>query len=620
MLSYILRRILATLPVMAIVALFVFSLLYIAPGDPAAVIAGDQASPADVERIRQGLGLDRPFLIQFGSWVWRILHGDLGTSIFTNLPVGTMIAQRMGPTLSLMIVTLLLTLVVAVPLGVVAAWKAGSWIDRTIMAFAVFGFSLPVFVVGYILAYVFALKFEWLPVQGYTPLTEGFWPWLQNLILPAIALGCVYIALIARITRATMLEVLQQDYIRTARAKGLGQGGILFVHALKNAAVPIITVVGIGIALLIGGAVVTESVFAIPGLGRLTIDAILRRDYPVIQGIVLLFSFVYVLVNLMIDVTYTLVDPEDSLLTLSTSTTHPVPPGLVIAPQLPELLLPVKVRRGILGFLRNHPTVTIGSALLLCLVLIGVFAPYLWTVDPTALAPARRTRAPSADFWFGTDALGRDIYSRVLYGTRVSLTVGLSVAVLASFAGLTIGLVSGFVRWADGILMRFMDGLMSIPPILLAIALMALTRGSVGNVILAITIAEIPRVARLVRGVVLSLREQPYVDAAIASGTRTPMVILRHILPNTVAPMLVQATYICASAMITEAILSFIGAGTPPTIPSWGNIMAEGRALWQVKPYIVFFPAAFLSVTVLAVNLLGDGLRDALDPRMAKNP
>jgi len=306
-------------------------------------------------------------------------------------------------------------------------------------------------------------------------------------------------------------------------------------------------------------------------------------------------------------------------LTMS-ATTHSAPPGLVIAQPLPDLLLPVKVRRGVTGFLRNHPTVAIGGALLLLLVLIGVFAPYLGTVDPTAIAPAKRTRAPSADFWFGSDALGRDIYSRVLYGTRVSLTVGLSVAMLASFAGLAIGLVAGFVRWADGVLMRFMDGLMSIPPILLAVALMALTRGSVGNVILAITIAEIPRVARLVRGVVLSLREQPYVDAAVTSGTRTPMVILRHILPNTLAPMLVQATYICASAMITEAILSFIGAGTPPTIPSWGNIMAEGRALWQVKPYIVFFPAAFLSVTVLAVNLVGDGLRDALDPRMAKNP
>jgi peptide/nickel transport system permease protein len=302
-----------------------------------------------------------------------------------------------------------------------------------------------------------------------------------------------------------------------------------------------------------------------------------------------------------------------------TTSSVPVPPGLAIAQQLPDLMLPVKVRRGVLGFLRNNPTVAIGGALLLCLVLIGIFAPYLWTVDPTAISPAKRTRPPSELYWFGTDALGRDVYSRVLYGTRVSLTVGLSVAVLATIAGLAIGLVSGFVRWADGVVMRIMDGLMSIPPILLAIALMALTRGSVGNVIMAITVAEIPRVSRLVRGVVLSLREQAYVDAAVACGTRTPMIILRHILPNTLAPMLVQATYVCASAMIVEAILSFIGAGTPPTIPSWGNIMAEGRALWQVKPYIVFFPAAFLSVTVLAVNLVGDGLRDALDPRMAKN-
>jgi peptide/nickel transport system permease protein len=305
-------------------------------------------------------------------------------------------------------------------------------------------------------------------------------------------------------------------------------------------------------------------------------------------------------------------------LTISATRTVSLPPGVVVAPRLPELLLAVKIRHGFVGFLSNHPTVAIGGALLLLLVFVAIFAPYLGTVDPTALAPARRTRAPSADFWFGTDLLGRDVYSRVLYGARVSLTVGLSVATLASLAGLAIGLVSGFVRWADGIVMRFMDGLMSIPPILLAIALMALTRGSVGNVILAITVAEIPRVSRLVRGVVLSLREQPYVDAAVASGTRTPMIILRHILPNTLAPMLVQATYICASAMIVESILSFIGAGTPPTIPSWGNIMAEGRALWQVKPFIVFFPAAFLSVTVLAVNLVGDGLRDALDPRMAK--
>jgi peptide/nickel transport system permease protein len=310
MLAHIVRRIVATIPVMAIVALFVFSLLYIAPGDPAAVIAGDQASPEDIEKIRKGLGLDRPFLVRFGEWSWSILQADLGTSMFTGLPVTKLIAQRLEPTLSLMVVTLVLAVTIAVPMGVIAAWKAGTWIDRALMAFAVFGFSVPVFVVGYLLAYVFALQLDWFPVQGYTPLAHGFWPWLENLVLPAVALGCVYIALIARITRASMLEVLQQDYIRTARSKGMGQGGILFVHALKNAAVPIVTVIGIGVALLIGGAVVTESVFAIPGLGRLTIDAIVRRDYPLIQGIVLLFSFVYVLVNLAVDVIYTLLDPR----------------------------------------------------------------------------------------------------------------------------------------------------------------------------------------------------------------------------------------------------------------------------------------------------------------------
>ena len=310
MFSYLCRRVLATIPVMLFVALFVFSLLYIAPGDPAAIIAGDQASPDDVERIRASLGLDRPYLIRFSTWLWDVLNGDLGKSIFTNLPVTHMIAQRIQPTLSLMAFTLVLALSIAIPAGVIAAWKQGSMIDRAVMMMAVMGFSVPVFVVGYVLAYVFALVLDWLPVQGYTPIENGLWPWMRNLILPSIALGGVFIALIARITRATMLEVLSQDYIRTAKAKGVGSRQMLFLHALKNAAVPIVTIVGIGFAALIGGAVVTESVFAIPGLGRLTVDAILRRDYPVIQGVVLMFSFVYVAVNLMVDLLYTLFDPR----------------------------------------------------------------------------------------------------------------------------------------------------------------------------------------------------------------------------------------------------------------------------------------------------------------------
>jgi len=300
------------------------------------------------------------------------------------------------------------------------------------------------------------------------------------------------------------------------------------------------------------------------------------------------------------------------------STTALDPSAHAAAPELADVLPPRK-RRGRVGmFVYRHPTIAAGGLLLAIILCIAVLAPLLGTVDPTALAPARRTRAPNAQYWFGTDMLGRDVYSRVLYGARVSLIVGFSVAFCSAVAGMFIGLISGFSRLMDAIVMRVMDGLMSIPSILLAIALMALTRGSVQNVIIAITVAEVPRVSRLVRGVVLSLREQPYVEAAVASGTRVPKIILKHILPNTLAPITVQATFICASAMITEAILSFIGAGTPPIIPSWGNIMAEGRALWQVKPYIVFFPAVFLSVTVLAVNLLGDGLRDALDPRLAK--
>ena len=310
MFAYFIRRVLATIPVVLMVALFVFSLLYLAPGDPAAIIAGDQATPDDVERIRASLGLNRPFLVRFFEWLWNVVRGDLGTSIFTNLPVSYMIAQRIEPTLSLMALTLTLALSLAIPMGVIAAWKHGSFIDRSVMMVAVFGFSTPSFVIGYLLAYIFALQLDWFPVQGFTSISQGILPFLRNLILPSIALGLIFMALIARITRATMLDVLSQDYIRTAKAKGVEQKGILFVHALKNAAVPIATIVGIGFATLIGGAVVTESVFAIPGLGRLTVDAILRRDYPVIQGVVLLFSFNYVLVNLAVDLLYTVFDPR----------------------------------------------------------------------------------------------------------------------------------------------------------------------------------------------------------------------------------------------------------------------------------------------------------------------
>jgi peptide/nickel transport system permease protein len=310
MLAFIIRRLLSTLLVMALVGVFIFLLLHLSPGDPAAIIAGDNATPAQIEAIKTSLGLNDPLHVQFGRWAIRVLNGDLGISIFSNVPVATLIGQRVWPTLSLAFTTIVLAVALAVAAGVLAAWKAGSLIDRLVMILSVVGFSVPVFVVGYLLIYLFAITLRWLPVQGYTPLAEGFWPWARHLILPSVALGLAYVALIARITRTAMLDVLAEDYMRTARAKGVGTGPMLFKHALKSAGVPIVTVVGIGIALLIGGVVITETVFNLPGIGRLVVDAISKRDYPIIQGVILLFSGVYVIINLLVDLSYTLLDPR----------------------------------------------------------------------------------------------------------------------------------------------------------------------------------------------------------------------------------------------------------------------------------------------------------------------
>ena len=310
MIAYIIRRLIATIPVMVVVALFVFLLLHLTPGDPAAVIAGDDAGPAEIDGVRRKLGLDQPIWAQFGIYVANLLRGDLGTSIFSNLPVLTLVRQRLEPSLVLALSTLLVAVAFAVPMGVLAAWKARTLIDRVVMGFSVLGFAVPVFLVGYLLIYLFAIELKWLPVQGYRPLAEGVGQTLRSIVLPAFALGMVYMALIARITRASMLEVLSQDYIRTARAKGASTSSVLLRHALKNAAVPIVTVIGIGLTLLISGVVITETVFNIPGLGRLTVDAILKRDYPIIQGLIILFAGVKVLINLAIDISYVFFDPR----------------------------------------------------------------------------------------------------------------------------------------------------------------------------------------------------------------------------------------------------------------------------------------------------------------------
>ena len=310
MLGYLLRRVLAAIPVMGVVALFVFLLLRLTPGDPAAILAGDNATPEQLERIRVSLGLHEPIYIQFFTWINQLLHGDLGVSLISNVPVLQMIGQRLEPSISIAISTIILAILIAVPLGVIAAWKHGTWIDRFVMGLSVLGFSVPVFVIGYVLIQLFAIDLRWLPVQGFKSIAAGLGPYLERLVLPTLTLSFIYVALIARMTRAAMLDVLGEDYIRTARAKGIAEMAVLLRHGLRNAAVPVITVIGTGFALLISGVVVTESVFNLPGVGRLTVDAVLARDYPVIQAMILLTSLVYVTINLLIDVAYTLLDPR----------------------------------------------------------------------------------------------------------------------------------------------------------------------------------------------------------------------------------------------------------------------------------------------------------------------
>ncbi|NEW90964.1 ABC transporter permease [Rhodopseudomonas sp. BR0M22] len=310
MLGYLIRRVLAAIPVMGVVALFVFLLLRLTPGDPAAIIAGDSATPEQLMRIRATLGLNEPLYVQFFTWIGRLLHGDLGVSLISQVPVLKMIGQRIEPTITVALATIVVSVIVAVPLGVVAAWKHGTWIDRCVMGLSVIGFSVPVFVIGYVLIQVFAIELRWFPVQGFRSLSRGLGPFVERLVLPTLTLSFIYIALIARMTRAAMLDVLGEDYVRTARAKGITESRVLLRHALRNAAVPVITVIGTGFALLISGVVVTESVFNLPGIGRLTVDAVLARDYPVIQGMILLTSGIYVGVNLLIDLAYTLLDPR----------------------------------------------------------------------------------------------------------------------------------------------------------------------------------------------------------------------------------------------------------------------------------------------------------------------
>jgi peptide/nickel transport system permease protein len=619
MIGYILRRLLATIPVLLVVAVLVFLMLRLTPGDPAAVIAGDNATSAQIAMIRTQLGLDKPILTQFAIWSGNLLTGNFGESFFFKKTVAELIVGRLEPTVSLAITTMVLAVLVAVPLGVLAAYKHGTWIDRIVMGFSVLGFSVPVFVIGYALIYIFAITLNWLPIQGYQPLSGGFWGFLQRLILPSVTLSVIYVALIARMTRASVLEVLGEDYIRTARAKGQVERKILFRHALKNAAVPIVTVIGIGVALLIGGVVVTESVFSIPGLGRLTVDAVLARDYPTIQAVILCSR-----------------SCTSSSTSAWTSPTRCSTRGSGIERRACPACTGGAVSGARAGFRR-------------------VAAPV-----PPALRAHRRRRAarhrhhrhsrPDAR----DDRPGRD--QSVLPqprardrahdppGRRFHGSVhapdghGFARARHLQPGDLRGAGLAHHRRLRRGDLHRDRPR----PRAHLRLCPLARRRhhaphgradGDPGHPARHRGRVALPgrarcrhprdhgagdparRTARALhravraRGALCGGRHHGRHAHAEADGAPHPAEHDRALI--------VQGTFICGSAMLVEAILSFLGIGIPPETPTWGNIMAEGRNLFRIYPHNILYPGIFLGLTVLAVNMLGDGLRDTLDPKMA---
>ncbi len=464
------------------------------------------------------------------------------------------------------------------PCGIVSAVFRGRWIDQVFTGVAMLGASVPSFWFGLILMQIFAVRLGWLPVAGYGDPGVGLLERAIHLVLPSTVLGVLNSALIIRFTRASMLDVLGDDYIRTARATGLGEMRVVLKHALRNALIPVLTVVGLTAALLLGGAVVTETVFGLPGIGNLVVSAVLRRDYPVIQGALLTIAAMYVMLNLVID-----------------------------------LVMWLFLRK-----LFRRRLVLIGAVVLGLQILTAVFASLVSRHDPMELKVLERLHPPSAANWMGTDEFGRDVFARIIHGGRYSLAIGLAVVTLSGLGGLVLGLLAGYFNRLDGPIMRLVDAMMSFPDILLAIALMAILGAAASNVVLALAMVYTPRVARVVRASTLVLRELLFVEAARALGVSTRRILSVHIFRNLTSPLLVQATFIFAYAILAEASLSFLGVGVPPELPTWGTMIATGQQFSHEAFWVVVFPGIAIVLAALSLQMVGDGLRDMLDPRLRK--
>ncbi|MGB3976255.1 MAG: nickel ABC transporter permease [bacterium] len=672
MLEYIIRRILMMIPVLLGVSILVFLMIHLIPGDPVELMLGDSAKASDVERLRQDLGLDKPLLVQFGRFLKGLVTGDLGRSLHSRKPVVKILMERFPATIELAVISMLVAILIAIPLGVVSAVKAGTFIDNASMFLTLFSVSIPNFWLGPMLILLFSVTLNLLPVSGKSS-PAGY-------VLPAITLGTSLAAILARMTRTSLLEVLKAQYVTTAYAKGASHMQAIVKHALRNALIPVTTIMGLQFGALLGGSVITETVFSWPGIGRELIRAIHERDYPVVQGCVLLIAFCYVLINLLTDLLYGVLDPRIQFQVSASSRSSRIssivslvrrfekwfpgniisivlvtavlvgglyavrtemPDGVTLLSMLPTLpsalsvifgwimrcivffvpliLLVIWRRRDPLGwkrFVGSYKTL-VGLFLVMLFLFVGLFGPTLVSTDPTLQDLPLRLSKPSLDHWFGMDQLGRDLFSRVIFGARVSIFVGLTVTSISMCFGVLIGMISGMAGGRlDNFIMRIIDIFLAFPGILLAIAMVAVLGPNIRNVTIALCIMGWVGYARLARGQALSIKNVEYIQAARALGAGNARIMFRHVLPNIMAPIIVQATLGMAGVIIAEAGLSFLGLGVQPPAPSWGGILTSGVDYFPEGAHITILPGLAIMLVVLGFNFLGDGLRDAFDPRM----
>src|SRR6267378_3636612 len=544
MLSFLAKRLVQLIPTLFFVSILIFSLQQLLPGDPALVMAGEERDPNVIAQIRHQYRLDQPIPVQYIYWVKGVLSGDFGESLRIKVPVRELIAQKLPVTMQLASMAILIALLIGIPAGIVSAVKKGTLWDYGANLFALWGISTPNFWLGIMLIFLFSIELGWLPASGYVPLSENWRASLASTIMPAFVLGNAIAAILMRHTRSAMLQVLESDYVRTARAKGLSERSVILKHAMRNALTPVITLGALELGTLLSGAVLTEQIFSVPGFGKLIVDAVFNRDYAVVQGAVV---------------------------------------GLVV---------------------------------IATFILLAVFAPLIVPYDPIATSWTLVRKPPSALHWFGTDDLGRDILGRVIYGARASLMAGAISVGIALGIGVPFGLLSGYRGgFIDALISRITDAMLACPFLILAIALAAFLGPSLGNAMIAIGITTTPIFVRLTRGQVMSVKVEDYVEAARAMGNPRWRIALFHILPNIMPALLVQATLSIAAAIIAEAALSFLGLGQQPPAPSWGSMLNAAQRFLTNAPWMALWPGFAIFLVVLSFNLVGDGLRDALDPR-----